>query len=104
MKLTRLQTFKDVHKGFFSRDGKRLALMSATSVDVIETATERKLFHLESGNTTFLGVSCSPDERLLAVACRLDGPRQTLIKISVWDVVAAQRNLTLPVEDDDWRR
>src|ERR1700752_2793229 len=104
MKLTRVQIFKDVHKGFFSRDGKRLALMSRTAVDIVDTATERKLFHLEPGKVTFLGLGFSPDERSLAVAYRVDSAGQTPIKVSVWDDVAGREKLTLPVADDDWRR
>ena len=104
MKLTSVQTFKGVHKGFFSRAGKRVGLMSRTSVDIIDTTTERKLFHLEPGKVTFLGLGFSPDERSLAVAYRVDSAGQTPIKVSIWDVVAGQEKLTLPVADDDWRR
>ena len=104
MKLNRVQKFKDVHKGFFSPDGKRVALLGRTFVDVLETATARKLFRLEPGKATLLGIGFSPDERSIAIAYRIDGSADTPIKVSVWDVASRQEKLTLPVEDDDWRR
>src|SRR6185369_5144812 len=100
VKLTRVQTFKDVHKGFFSPDGKRVALLGQTSVDIVETATTRKLFRLEPDDATLLGVSFSRDERSIAIAYRIDSS----IKVSIWDVASRKEKLTLPVNDDDWRR
>jgi WD40 repeat protein len=104
MKLSRLQTFKDVHRGVFSRDGKHVALLGRSFVDVIETATARKLFRLAPGDVTLLGVSFSPDERSIAIAYRIEGGSQTPIKVSIWDVASRQEKLTLPVNDGDWRR
>jgi WD40 repeat protein len=101
MMLTRVQTFKNVHKGFFSPDGKRVALLDQTFVDIIETATTRKLFRLEPDNATLLGFSFSPDERSIAMAYRVES---STIKVSIWDVASRQEKLTLPVNDDDWRR
>ena len=104
MKLSRLQTFKDVHRGIFSPDGKRVALMDGTFVDVIETATGRKLFRLDPSDATLLGVNFSPDERSIAIAYRIEGGSYTPIKVSIWDVATRQEKLTLPVNDGDWRR
>lgn len=104
MKLSRLQIFKDVHRGFFSPDGKRVALLGRTFVDILETATTRKLFRLEPGNATLLGIGFSPDERSIAIAYRIDGSADTPIKVSLWDIASRQEKLTLPVNDDDWRR
>ena len=104
MKITKVKTFKGVHRGFFSRDGKRVALMSRNSVDVVETATGRKLVSIQPGNATLLAVSFSPDDRLLATAHRRDAAGQTSIKISIWDATSGQEKLTLPVNDQDWRR
>lgn len=101
MKLTRVETFKDVHKGFFAPDGKRIALLDQTFVDIIETATARKLFRLERDDATLLGVSFSPDERSIAIAYRI---KNSTIKVGIWDVASRQEKLTLPVDDDDWRR
>ena len=101
VKLTRVQTFKDVHKGFFSPDGKRIALLGPTFVDIIETATTQKLFRLEPKDATLLGIGFSPDERSIAIAYRINDAR---IKVSIWDVASRQEKLTLPVDDDDWRR
>jgi len=100
MKLTRVQTFKDVHRGIFSPDGKRVALMDRTFVDIIETATARKLSRLEPRDATLLGVSFSPDEQAIAIAYRTGDS----LKVSIWDVASRQEKLTLPVNDDDWRR
>lgn len=104
MKFSRLQTFKDAHRGVFSPDGKRIALLHRSSVDIIETATARNLFRLEPGDVTLLGVSFSPDERSIAVAYRIEGGSHTPIKVSIWDVASRREKLTLPVNDDDWRR
>jgi WD40 repeat protein len=104
MKLRRLQTFKDAHRGYFSPDGKRVALLARTFVDVIETATTRKLFRLEPGGATLLGIGFSPDQRSVAIAYRIDGSASTPIKVSIWDVASRQEKVTLPVSDDDWRR
>ena len=104
MKLSRLQTFKDVHRGIFSPDGKRVALMGRMFVDIIETATARKLSRLEPGDATLLGIGFSPDERSFAIAYRIDGSAYTPIKVSIWDVASKQEKLILPVNDDDWRR
>jgi len=101
MKLTRVQTFKDVHKGFFSPGGKRVALLDQTFVDIIETATTRKLFRLAPDNATLLGISFSPDEQSIAIAYRVES---STIKVSIWDVASRKEKLTLPVDDDDWRR
>ncbi len=103
MKLSKVQTFKDVHRGVFSPDGKRVALMDGTFVDIIETATGRKLFRLEPGDATLLGVNFSPDERSIAIAYRIQSSHSP-IKVSIWDVASRQEKLTLPVNDDDWRR
>ena len=100
MKLTRAETFKDVHKGFFSPDGKRVALMDRTFVDIIETATTRKLFRLEPKDATLLGVGFSPDERSISIAYRIDSS----IKVGIWNVASRKEKVTLPVNDDDWRR
>jgi WD40 repeat protein len=104
MKLTRVQTFKDVHRGIFSPDGKRIALLDGTFVDIVETATARKLFRLAPDDATLLGVSFSPDERSIAIAYRIEGGSYTPIKVSIWDVASGQEKLTLPVNDGDWRR
>ena len=104
MKLTRVQTFKDVRRGYFAPDGKHLALLGQSFVDIIETATAQKLFRLEPGDVTLLGISFSPAERSMAIAYRINGSGSTLIKVSIWDLASRQEKLTLPVNDDDWRR
>lgn len=104
MKLSKLQTFKDVHRGVFSPDGKRVALLGPAFVDIIETATARKLFRLELSDATLLGVNFSPDERSIAIAYRIEGGSYTPIKVSIWDIASRQEKLTLPVNDGDWRR
>jgi len=104
MKLSKLQTFKDVHRGVFSPDGKRIALLSRSFVDIVETVTARKMFRLERSDATLLGVSFSPDERSIATAYRIEGSTHTPLKVSIWQVASRQEQLTLPVNDDDWRR
>ena len=104
MKLSKLQTFKDVHRGYFAPDGKHAGLLGRSSVDIIDTASGQKLFRLEQGDVTLLGIGFSPAERWMAIAYRLNGSASTPIKVSIWDLASRQERLTLPVNDDDWRR
>jgi WD40 repeat protein len=105
MRLTKIKTFEGVHKGFFSRDGTRLALMDKNHADVIEVATGRVLTRIGPRKSTFLGVTFSPDGGLLATVDRFDeAPAQVSIKVTLWDATTGKEKLTLPVIDHDWRR
>jgi WD40 repeat protein len=105
MRLTKIQTFHGVHKGSFSRDGTRLALLSQSHAEVVETATGRELSRIGPPNSTFLGVTFSPDGRLLASVYRInEALAQASIKVTLWDATSGKEQLTLPVVDHDWRR
>ena len=104
MKLTKIQTFDGAHKGFFSPDGTRLALMDQSHVEVIETATGRKLSLIDPRDSTFLGISFSPDGQVLATAFRSNGPARASLKVTLWNATSGRERLTLPVIDPDWRR
>ncbi len=101
MKLKKIQAIDGVHKGSFSRDGTRLALMDQNYTDVMEVASGRKLSRIVAPDGIFLGAKFSPDAQSLATAYRVG---QTSIKATLWDATSGREKITLPVIDNDWRR
>ncbi|HET8782386.1 MAG TPA: hypothetical protein VFM63_08210 [Pyrinomonadaceae bacterium] len=105
MKLTKIQAIEGVHKGSFSRDGTRLALMDQNYVDVIEVAGGRKLSRIDVPEAILLAARFSPDGQSLATAYRLRmNGEQSLIKATVWDAASGREKITLAGVDRDWRR
>ena len=105
MKFKRVQTFDGVHKGSFSRDGSRLAVVDQNYAEIISPASGQKLSRLAPRDSTFLGISFSPDARLLASALRSAKPADSLsIRVSLLEAESGKERLTLPTIDDDWRR
>src|SRR5262249_21533487 len=103
MKLKKIQAIDGVHKGSFSRDGSRLALMDQNYVDVVETASRRNLSRIEVPGGIFLGAKFSPDAQSVATAYRV-GKAPSSIKVTLWDVASGREKITLDVIDHDWRR
>lgn len=105
MRLKKIQAFEGVHKGSFSRDGTRLALMDQTYTDVVEVAGGRKLSRIVVPDGIFLAARLSPDMQSLATAYRIKtNTTQSLIKVTLWDAKSAREQITLAVVDNDWRR
>lgn len=103
MRLKQTQSIQGVHKGSFSRDGSRLALMDQTYVDVVEAGSRRKLSRIEVPGAIFLGAKLSPDAQSVATAYRM-GKAPASIKATVWDAASGREKITLDVIDRDWRR
>lgn len=105
LKLSKLATFNNAHKGTFSPDSKLLALIGRDYVDVIEIASKRRLIRVAPDNVTMLGARFSPDGRVLAIAYKIVENSQTnRFKVTLWDVSSGKEKLTLPVADDEWYR
>jgi WD40 repeat protein len=105
MKLTKIQAIEGVHKGSFSRDGNRLALLGQNYVEVIEVAGGRKLSRIDVPDAILLAARFSPDGQSLATAYRLRmNGGQSLIKATVWDAASGREKITLAGVDRDWRR
>lgn len=104
IKLTKVRTFEGFHKAFFSSDSTLMALMNKSYAEVVETDTARVRYRIAVQNSSFLGVSFSPDVRLLATAYRVESGRDSSIKVTLWDALTGKQMHTLPTEDNDWRR
>lgn len=105
MRLKKIQTIEGVHKGSFSRDGTRLALMDQNHTDVIDVTSGRKLSSIVVPDGIFLAAKFSPDAQSLATAYRLGkNTGQSSIKATLWDATSGREKITLSVVDNDWRR
>ena len=105
LSLKKAQTFDGYHKGFFSPDGRSVALLDKDHADVVELAGGRRLFRLAPPGASFLGAAFSPDGRLLATAYQVaEGAGAPSIKVSLSSVPDGREVKTLPAVDDDWRR
>lgn len=105
LSLKKAQTFKGYHKGFFSPDGRAVALLDKDHADVVELAGGRRLFRLAPAGGSFLGAAFSPDGGLLATAYQVAGRAgASEIKVSLSSVPGGREVRVLPVDDDDWRR
>ncbi|HEY6660204.1 MAG TPA: hypothetical protein VI031_03645 [Pyrinomonadaceae bacterium] len=105
MKLKKIQAIDGVHKGSFSRDGTRLALMDQNYTDVIEVGSGRKLSRIVVLDGIFLAAKFSPDAHSVVTAYRFGkNTGQSSIKVRLWDTVSGREKITLPVVDHDWRR
>jgi WD40 repeat protein len=104
MRLTKVRTFEGFHKAFFSPDGALLALMDKSYAEVVETGSARVRYRVAVQNSALLGVSFSPDGRLLATAYRVEAGGQSSIKVTLWDALTGKQSHALPPEDKDWRR
>lgn len=103
--LKKAQTFAGYHKGFFSPDGRTVALLDKDHADVIELAGGRRLFRLAPPGSSFLGAAFSPDGSLLATAYQVaEGARAPEIKVSLSSVPGGREVKVLPAVDEDWRR
>lgn len=105
LSLKKAQTFAGYHKGFFSPDGRSVALLDKDHADVIELAGGRRLFRLAPADGSFLGAAFSPDGSLLATAYQVAGRTHAPeIKVSLSSVIDGREVRVLPAVDDDWRR
>lgn len=105
IKLAKLQTYDNAHKGTFSPNGKLLALLGRGYADIIEIASNRRLIRIAPGNAVILGVKFSPDGRLLATAYRFsENINRAEFKVTMWDVSSGKEKLNLPVAEDEWQR
>ena len=99
------QTFAGYHKGFFSPNGRSLALLNKDHADVFEVVSGRRLFRLAPAGASFLGAAFSPDGRLLATAYQVsEPPGAPEIKVSLSGVPDGREVRVLPAVDRDWRR
>lgn len=104
--LRKLRVFEGFHKGFFSSDGARLALMNIDHIDIVEVATGRQLCRIAQPNSLFLHAAFSPDGQLLATAYISErGEKSELKKVTLWDSVTGDevRTLMISVEPFSWR-
>lgn len=104
IKLKENKTFRGYHKGFFSPDGRLLALLGKDHIDVVEAAGGRKLYRVSQPNSLFLNAAFSPDARLIAVAYRESSGEDTSVVVALREASTGKRMQTLPVIDREWRR
>lgn len=105
IKLEKLSTFKNAHKGAFSPDGKLLVLIGSDHADVVEIASGRQYLHIAPDGATMLGARFSPNGRRLAVAYKIsENAQKNLFRVAIWDVSSAKEILSLPAEYDEWYR
>ncbi len=104
IKLKEIRTFNGYHKGFFSPDGRLLALLSKDQIDVVEATGGRKLYRISLPNSLFLNAAFSPDARLIAVAYRENSGADTSVIVALRNASTGQRIQSLPVIDREWWR
>lgn len=104
IKLKEIKTFKGYHKGFFSPDGRALALLDKDHIDVVEVAGGRKLYRISLPKSLFLNAAFSPDARLIAVAYRENSGADTSVIVTLRNASTGQRIQSLPVIDREWQR
>lgn len=104
IKLKEIKTFNGYHKGFFSPDGRLLALLGKDHTDVVEAAGGRKLHRISLPNSLFLNAAFSPDARSIAVAYRENSGEDTSVIVALRNASTGKRILGLPVIDREWRR
>ena len=103
--LKRVQTFSGFHRGSFSPDGRLLALVDGAHTDVVEAGSGRTLARLKKPNSSFLRARFLPDARSLATVYRVeDGAGRATVRVTFWDALSGREKLSLPAEDQDWRR
>lgn len=104
IKLEEIKTFKGYHKGFFSPDGRLLALLDKDHIDVVEVAGGRKLYRISLPKSLFLNAAFSPDARLIAVAYRENSGEETSVIVALRNASTGKPIQSLPVIDREWRR
>lgn len=105
IKLTKIRTFENAHKGTFSPDGKLLAVIGRDYVDIVEISDGHRLVHIAPDKATMLGARFSPDGRILATASKIIENSQTNpFKVTLWNVSTGKEKLSLPIFNDEWYR
>lgn len=105
LSLKKVREFAGYHKGFFSPDGRRVALLDKDHADVLELDGGRRLFRLAPAGGSFLGAAFSPDGSLLATAYQVAEPAGAPeIRVSLSSVPDGREVRVLPAVDRDWRR
>ena len=105
IKLTKIRTIENAHKGTFSPDGKLLAVIGRDYVDIVEISDGHRLVHIAPDKATMLGARFSPDGRILAIASKIIENSQTNpFKVTLWNVSTGKEKLSLPIFNDEWYR
>ena len=105
LKLSKLTTFENAHKGTFAPDAKLLAVVGDNYVDIVETPSNRRLMRIAPDKATLLGAKFSPDGRSLAIAYKvIENSLTNNFKIALWDVSTGKEKLELPFATDQWYR
>ena len=100
--LLEVKSLKGYNQGTFSPKARFVALKGIDNIDLVEIATNEKLYTISIPRSYILHVAYSAAADRIAAGYQDKSGRDTKVKVQLWEASTGREIRTLPIIDDDW--